>query len=243
MSLAFRSLLCDCRKFVRPVQPENLTRGLRTGMACFALAFLIVGTCPLTAGAQLTIDNPNGVGSTVFSGMDGNNVVGGYVDSMMRDHGFLYNGQTFTPIDVPNALLTDPFAVSGNNIVGSYTDSMMRDHGFLYNGATFTTLDVAGSIGTQAHGISGNHIVGEYVDSSFNVLGFLYDGANFTTLNGPIGATQTVAYGIEGNNIVGTYADATGTDHGFLYDGATYTTFTDPNAGTGFDIGTYASAI
>src|SRR5208337_4579084 len=60
-------------------------------------------------------------------GISGNNIVGDYYDSSSNEHGFLYNGSTWTTIDDPLASAgvdgTQANGISGNNIVGYYTDS------------------------------------------------------------------------------------------------------------------------
>ena len=161
---------------------------------------------------------------TFAYGISGSNIVGTYATST-GVHGFLYNGSTYTTLDVPFAgeQGTFPYGISGSNIVGHYNDSSNRPHGFLYNGLTYTTLDdpLAGSSGTSATGISGSNIVGYYYDSSSVAHGFIYDGLNYTTLDDPLG-DRSFINGLDGNNIVGGYVvDASGdalfaTDHGFV---------------------------
>jgi hypothetical protein len=239
------SPVCGCNEFVRTVRCGHSPRTLWNATVRSSLALLAIGLCHGTAGAQLTIDNPLSVYGTYLTGMDGKNVVGFYTDGLGNDHGFVYDGATFTPRDDPDGIATDPFGISGNTIVGDYyVSGNPYPLGFIYDGTGYHTLDVAGSIETDAYGVSGNNVVGISMDGFGNILSYLYDGHNFTTLSGPTGAKETVAYGITGNDIVGTYQDASGIDHGFLYDGTNYTTFSDPNATTTiFDHGTYASAI
>jgi hypothetical protein len=79
------------------------------------------------------VDAPLGTKGTSAQGIDGNNIVGLYTDSLGASHGFLYDGATYTTLDDP---LAGPFGtvaieISGNNIVGSYTDASGNGHGFL----------------------------------------------------------------------------------------------------------------
>ena len=54
-------------------------------------------------------------------GIDGNNIVGWYSDGDAV-RGFLFDGTTYTTIDVPGAELTAATGIDGNNIVGEYDD-------------------------------------------------------------------------------------------------------------------------
>src|SRR5271165_3167175 len=98
MVLSASNAIGGCNPFVRTVRGGNLLRNLWRGMVGTTLVLLTVGICHGTARAQLTIDDPNGIGSTIVAGIDGNNVVGAYTDSMMNDHGFVYDGHTFKPL-------------------------------------------------------------------------------------------------------------------------------------------------
>src|SRR5208283_3838917 len=154
------------------------------------------------------------VGTYAF-GISGNNIVGGYTDSSgSSNHGFIYNGTTYTTLNVPSATSTYANGISGNNILGGYSNGG-AGLGFVYNGTTYATLNAPGATySTSANGISGNNIVGAYYNGS-TTLGFIYDGATYTTLNVP-GATSTYANGISGDDIVGDYIDSNGAAHGFL---------------------------
>lgn len=109
-----------------------------------------------------------GVHGTAATGISGSNIVGVYWDSANYEHGFLYNGSTYTTIDDPLTLIdTEPLGISGSDIVGTYTDRSGNEHGFLYNGSTFTTIDdPLGVTINEVWGISGSTIVGAYWDSS-----------------------------------------------------------------------------
>ena len=69
--------------------------------------------------------------------------------------GFLVNGGTITPIQVPGVISTTPHGISDNgDIVGSYPLGGL-DHAFLYSAGRFTTFDVPGIVGsTLAMGIN-----------------------------------------------------------------------------------------
>jgi probable HAF family extracellular repeat protein len=84
--------------------------------------------------------------------------------------------QTFTSIDVPNAILTQAFGINDTGeIVGVFTDSSNRTHGFVraVNGS-FASIDVPNAILTQAFGINNlGTIVGTYTDARGVQHGFV----------------------------------------------------------------------
>lgn len=204
---------------------------------------LIFGLCPRLAWADVTfsfttLNDPQGTGGTVLTGISGNNIVGWFANAANTvEDGFLYNGSTFTTIADPLAGGPFPFTnangIDGSNVVGVYFGSgggSSAEHGFLFNGSTYTTLDdPLGVFGTYATGISGNTIVGVYY-VGHDAQSFIYNGGTYTTLSGPTGAVQTFAESIDGNNIVGYYIDNAGATHGFLFNGSTYTILNDPSA-------------
>src|SRR5215469_4223673 len=112
----------------------------RTTLMRAALLCCLAAGGPAKAGFK-TLDVPSATGGTFVWGIDGGNIVGYYTDGT-GDHGFLYNGSTYTTLDDPLATkgFTHAYGISGNNIVGSYIDAT-GFHGFLYNGSSYTTLD------------------------------------------------------------------------------------------------------
>lgn len=101
-----------------------------------------------------TLDYSGAVG-TAISGIDGKNIVGRYWDAS-GTYGFLYDGTTWTILDLP--VPGDIAGISGSNIVTSYG---------IYNleSKVFTTLHFPGSAITQVYGIDGDKIVGQYLAS------------------------------------------------------------------------------
>ena len=72
---------------------------------------------------------------TYYNGISGNNLIGVYYSSTLGDHGFLYDGKTWTTIDGPNGEYLRPYGISGDNVVGLYHDGY-RYHGFELNTQT-----------------------------------------------------------------------------------------------------------
>ena len=120
-----------------------------------------------------------GAGGTSATGIDGNDVVGTYIDSNGVSHGYLFNGSTYTTIDDPlaannsatngNFSGTELGGISGDNIVGMFADANNVLHGFLYNGSSYTVMDDPASIpqGVRAlTDVDGNSAVGFYLNQT-----------------------------------------------------------------------------
>ena len=95
------------------------------------------------------IDVPMAVATGAFGINDLGQVVGVYVDSSLKLHGFLYSGGTYTPpLNAPSSTLTEAFGINdAGQIVGYYEDSSGAQHGFLYNSSTFTYTTI--NVGTN----------------------------------------------------------------------------------------------
>ena len=167
---------------------------------------------------------PNGVSyGTAAYDIDGENIAGYYLDGAGWKLGFIYNGSSWTTINMPgeDVRATEPYGISGNKIVGFYRVRTAAWGGsFLYDGTNWTLFYVfggwsGGGESTSVYGIDGTNIVGNYFDGSI-YHGFLYDGTTWSVLDMP-GARGTYPQGIDGTNIVGYYLDASGVSHGFIY--------------------------
>jgi hypothetical protein len=202
-------------------------------------------------GSLTTLDVPAPAHNTVVTGINNSEaVVGGYQTGSapgLAGLGFMYDGNTFTTINVPGVAQTSPWAInSSGEIAGFYSPSSSPppsqffsiSHGFVYDGNTFTTIDVPGAVSTQLEGINdAGVVVGNYSNCSENSLaclphGFVYAGGQFTTLDVP-GATTTSAEGINNSGvIVGDYENCVTVSscagHGFIYAGGIFTTIDVP---------------
>jgi uncharacterized membrane protein len=151
-------------------------------------------------------------------------VVGGWWDSNIVEHGFTLIGGTYTSFDYPGASESGAFGInSAGDIVGSYNDASGVPHGFLLSGGTYTSFDPPGAVSTAAYGINdAGDIVGLYCtttecNSTFaGAQGFLLRQGVFTTIAIP-GEYYTYADGINNKGVVlGTYVDAAGLVVSFL---------------------------
>ena len=138
-----------------------------------------------TAGTLTTIDDPAGYNTTV-GGIDGSRVVGSFTTGALTsqtDHGFVFDGASFTQLDYPlgdPSYSTDVNGISGDNIVGIYSNGTIF-HGFLFDGAHYTTVDDPLGVGDFDNGdsttilsaVSGNTAVGWYVTADGALHGLM----------------------------------------------------------------------
>ncbi|QWF72167.1 hypothetical protein KEF85_06875 [Methylomonas paludis] len=155
----------------------------------------------------------------------------------MGDHGFVYNGSTYTSLNVPGATAgtTDAYSINDSGqVAGIYKDAN-GTHGFVYNGGSYTTInDPNATNGTYLLGIGNNgEVVGYYRDGiGYGYHGFTEIGGVYTALEAP-GAQTTYGTTITANGkIAGWYYDGT-KDVGFVNSGGTYTSYVEPNATNG----------
>jgi probable HAF family extracellular repeat protein len=200
-----------------------------------------------------TIINVPGTPETLTSGFSGvindlGQAVGIYYSQISEFYfeGFLYSGGTYSTIDPPGSISSNPGGINDlGQIVGTYEDDNFHWHGFLYSSGKYITIDAIGSIYTYVSGINDSgQMVGSYEDSSSHFHGYLLKSAkssfhppHYTTIDPP-NSIDTYIYAINASGqIVGYYNDGH-QDHGFLYSHGNYTTI-DPPGSTN----SYVSAI
>lgn len=101
---------------------------------------------------------------------DGKTIVGYVTDmtDMRRNRGYVLEGSSFTPFDVPGSVSTTAIDINASGIiVGVFEAPTGKTHGFVREGSEYATLDVPGARNTSAWGInSGGTIVGAFVDAA-----------------------------------------------------------------------------
>jgi probable HAF family extracellular repeat protein len=113
--------------------------------------FLLANGVFTTFGNDLGADDINNAGQ----------IVGCYASC---SRGFLYNGSTYTSIDVPGATVTQARGLNDTGqIVGVYFDGATL-RGFVYDGTGFEAIEAPGAYSTEVNGINNEGvIVGSYV--------------------------------------------------------------------------------
>lgn len=114
-----------------------------------------------------TVNFPPGTYSTIFSDVDNSLILGSYMVNSNTWQTFLYDGETLTPLAIPQS--TNDFAVGLDNglVVGGFEGS-----GYFFDGMTMTKFRHPDGWPTKATGISGNNIIG-ILDMFTEQRGFL----------------------------------------------------------------------
>lgn len=207
-----------------------------------------------------TIDFPNARGTSINALNNKGQSVGIYFSANNSNHGFVYDGNTFTTVDYPGAYSSELTGINDNGQMTGYyaLAANAANHGFVYDGSQFRTIDVPNASSTVVTGINkAGVIVGYFSGNSVSgTRGFVFDGSTFTTIDYP-GASLTMVTGINNTGqLVGTYLlpseDSSVVRHGFLYTGNIFTSIDFPNAmrteayglnDHGQIVGSYALAI
>lgn len=194
-------------------------------------ASFVVHQWVLHGGVFTVVDVPN----AVFSQTSQVNNLGhfvGYYQSSLDSHyyGYLYDGQTFTPLQYPGASLTFASGINDNDeIVGGYTDTNNVSHGFTWSNGTFITFDYPGASQSGVNAINNQGLmVGYFNDAKGIRHNYGYDATGkFRPLDLP---KFSVVQG-GGLNIHGTVVGMNGID-GFRYNlpRNSYLTLDFPNA-------------
>jgi probable HAF family extracellular repeat protein len=158
-------------------------------------------------------------------------IVGYFLDTTGREHGFLKDGHTYNQIDVPfTAAYTQAFGINNNGQIVGYFNAA-GSYGYLKDGSSFTSTSNSDSI---IWGINNSGSVAGAYGDSLGFHGFVSTGFTLTSLDFP-GAAYTMAIGINDSGLVlGRYGADIGMSSAFLWNGSTYSTLHLP--GTPFGI-------
>jgi hypothetical protein len=130
----------------------------------------------VTTQSITTFAFPEAINTTI-SGIDGENIVGNYLGTDGKSHGFLYNGASWITLDpsLPGLPTTQLDGISGDYILARGSASG-NSHGLLYDMITqsWTVFDYPGAISTAPYDIDGNKIVGSYRTETEASYRFLY---------------------------------------------------------------------
>ena len=202
---------------------------------------LLSGTV-VAADQYVSFDVP-GAATTGAQGISADGVVVGfYVDSGGKQHGFQLSGGTFTTIDYPGALSTGARGVNAQgDIVGVHVDTAGLpgggNRGWLLQQGVFKDLNYPGHMNTIPVKITDQGvIVGCYhdTDTMGTMHGWMLNNGNFSELSTPASMNNGVLS--DGSMTAGLYTDMmTNMIHAYLSSGDNIAPFDFP-----FSIGTSA---
>jgi hypothetical protein len=198
-----------------------------------------LSSCAVAAAERQAIftsfDYP-GATSTSPSGINANGaVVGNYVDSTGKQHGFLLSGGNFSSIDYAGAIVTGASGINDQgDIVGIHVDTPGQPgggvHGYLLRQGVFTAVDYPGHLNTIAQRITnGGQILGCYhdTDTMGTMHGMVVSDGKFSEQSMP--ASMNYGAVADGSVTAGQYMDMmTGVVRSFLASADVFAPFDFP---------------
>ena len=148
----------------------------------------------IAANTYLQLAPPQSNQYTIVSGMSSNgSVIGTYIDTSSVTHGFIFNGSTYTAVDVPGYSYPVLNGVNASGeVVGAVYDSSSNPHAFVWQNGTAKFLNPPNEGYSVATGITDNNqISGYFSTTGGTVYGFRWKPAiNWVSyMNAPAGST------------------------------------------------------
>ncbi|HJV03267.1 MAG TPA: hypothetical protein VJ752_22215 [Burkholderiaceae bacterium] len=121
------------------------------------------------------VDVPASISTTAHGINIAEDIVGEYVGSDGKQHGYLSRRGSITVIDRPGAQSTTPYGINARGqIVGSTFGETAGTHGFLLAKGKYFTIDYPGAVSTEVFGINNrSQVVGDYQDAEGRTHGFV----------------------------------------------------------------------
>jgi hypothetical protein len=119
-----------------------------------------------------------GATGTVATCINGKGLIGGYYLVGSVEHGFLYNGSTYTTVDNPNYANNEVTGINNNGwVAGIGIDSLGLGHSWIeYRGNFYTVADPASTGATLVGGINNHdHVVGTILLGTTTTAAFIAD--------------------------------------------------------------------
>ena len=135
-----------------------------TVLGCYHDADLMGSMHGMTISRDGVAELPEGMSMHNGATPDGKLIVGLYTDMMDgRNKGYLYEGGTLTPLEVPDSTSTAAWDINPAGVVVGVFNDAAGAHGFTFDGVQFTHINVPGATATRVFGINaGGDIVGNY---------------------------------------------------------------------------------
>lgn len=186
-------------------------------------------------GTFTTIDNPNGVGTTVLYGVNSNGTIVGRYGVSGSFQAFSYDNGVFQDIGPPNAGASAAYGINDlGQIAGDFLDTDGVLKGWVFDGTKYQTLLVPGSVVTHAQDVNVHGIVAlQWVDAAFNAHSAIYNGTTYIAADVPgavgsrVHALDSVA-NVADLDVVYEWSDAALKTHSALFSRRKFTKFDAP---------------
>jgi len=183
-----------------------------------------------------SIDFPGAVLTQVQGINPEGEMVGLYVDTAGKQHGFLFRRGDFSTIDYPGAIATDARGINRDgDIVGSFTNvpgGPPNIHGYLLSHGAFSEVQFPGYLGTIAQRITPEGDIygcNHNTDLMGTMHGFRRTDDRYTQLD--VQASMNNGATPDGGIVVGLYTDMmTGLTHGYLIKNGNFEPFDVPGS-------------
>jgi len=183
-----------------------------------------------------SVDFPGAVLTQVQGINPEGEMVGLYVDTAGKQHGFLYRRGDFSTIDYPGAIATDARGINRNgDIVGSFTNvpgGPPNIHGYLLSHGAFSEVQFPGFLGTIAQRISPDGDIygcNHNTDLMATMHGFRRTDDGYTQLD--VQASMNNGATPDGSTVVGLFTDMmTGLTHGYMIKNGNFEPFDVPGS-------------
>jgi probable HAF family extracellular repeat protein len=177
-----------------------------------------------SAGKYTVINPPSSYTFARANGInDANEIVGDFLTSDSRYHGFKYSGGTYTTYDENKTESCGIFGInSAGHFVGDVGNGPVK--AFVNIKGVKKEFTPKGAVSAYAYAINtSDEVVGTYTDSSNISHGFSWVPSGKITNIAYPGAVQTAATGInDAGEITGTYTNSSGATYGFTLIKGTY---------------------
>ena len=232
----------------------RLKKSAFTVLICLLQVVIHAPSTSAQEGKLTTIDPPGSVLSRAFGINSRGDIVGLYITSDGRTHGFMRSNSGWLTLDAPASIRTNAIAINPQGqIVGRYDTregAASVAHGYIYTDGYFQTVDhpLAAGFTVVTDITPSGAIVGRYQAADKSIHGFSLTNTQqclaelqeceWTTIDhldadgnpdmGPMGI-QAMAMNPDGM-IAGYYHDKNKVFHAFLLDNGVYTTVDPPDA-------------
>lgn len=202
--------------------------GLALGLVAFSSVVLMAKPARL-----ITIDYPGATKTVAYGVNPAGDIVGAYVDTAGREHGFVLTDGSFVSFDWPGSTWTEGWGINPEgDIVGQYgwlSNGNNTVHGFLLKNGEFSTIDVPNQPNTMPVKISPEGtVVGCYHVTSNSagainlntMFGFVWDAAGISSA--PLARTMHNGVNPDGDVVGLLYAASGRVEQSYLiHDGVT----------------------
>jgi probable HAF family extracellular repeat protein len=134
-----------------------------------------------------TLTIPGSTNSSAIGINDKGAIVGGFLDTAAKSHGYLLFNGHFAKFSFPGATSTEALDINNSGvIVGDFVNSAGQQHGFRVQNGVFHSISVPGTSATRALGVNNfGTIVGE-ASGPTGDSGFVLHGRPSEPLNSPV---------------------------------------------------------